>query len=114
MGIRDSRFHWERWTWARLTAAVIWILVTSALGLYFGYTAGFAGGGFFGEPSTTDVLRTGARLMITATVLIAAGPLGVWLLRRRRPWLMIGLVILAVGSALSLTYWFESLNAPSQ
>jgi hypothetical protein len=113
MQMTDSWLRWERLTWVRVISAVGWIMGTSAFGLYFVYMAGFAGGGFMGVPATAEILRTGARLMITGTGLIAVGPFGVWLLRRRRLWLLIGLAVLAIGSALSLTYWIESPGAPS-
>ena len=91
-----------------------WIIVTSLVGLYFVLMAGFAGGPLLGSPPTADILRTGARLMITGAGIIAGGPLGVWLLRRRRLWFLIGLAILVLGSAWSLIFWIESLSAPSE
>jgi hypothetical protein len=109
---RGSWFRWERWTLARGLSAGAWIMATSLVGLYFVLQAGFAGGPLLGSPPTADILRTGARLMITGAGIIAAGPLGVWLLRRRLPWFVIGLAILVLGSAWSVIFLIESLSAP--
>lgn len=52
--------------------------------------------------------------MITGMGIVAAGPLGVWLLRRRRVWILIGLGILVLGSAWSLIFLIQSLSAPTE
>jgi hypothetical protein len=109
---RDSWLRWERWTLPRGLSAGAWILAASLVGLYFVLQAGFAGGYLLGSPPTADILRMGARLMLTATGIIAAGPWGIWLLRRRQVWFWIGLAILVLGSAWSVIFWIESLSAP--
>lgn len=102
------------WTPADWVAAAVWIGTTSAAGSFLFFFAGFAGGDWGGSPAAAEHLRTAALWMAGAGASFAAGPLGVWLFRRTRPWLIAAIVLFVVGGlAWSVSFWIESLDAPT-
>lgn len=111
-GARDRWFRWEEWTLLRLLAAFLWILVSATVGLALWRAAAFGSARLFGTPPSADILRTAARYALGGTVVLGAGPLGVWLLRRRRLWLVLALIVLGIGILWTTSLWIRSLSAP--
>lgn len=91
-----SRFRWEVWTLPRAALATSWLIGTFVAGASLLYPSLFAAGIIrdvdrpFPEPVRETALSALSWLFLSG-VIIAGGPLGVWLLRRRRGWLLFGL-----------------------
>src|SRR5688572_163354 len=66
-----------------------------------------------GSASATDFLL-GARYTLMGGAIVAAGPLGVWLVRRRRVWLVAFLGLIVLTGIVALKYFVDSLDAPSE
>ncbi|MDQ4048351.1 MAG: hypothetical protein M3131_03085 [Actinomycetota bacterium] len=67
--------------------------------------------GHFGEDPGAGQLRISAVLMFVGWALVGAGPIKVWLRRRRLVWLLAGLLCLVIGSVWAIDLLLESLGA---
>jgi hypothetical protein len=107
--------RWERWTWPHATLAVLWLVATAVFGLYWALVGGIGVGlgANRGVASTRDFLL-GARYTLIGGGIVAAGPLGVWLVRRRRVWLVVFLVLIVLTGIRAGTYFIDSLDAPNE
>jgi hypothetical protein len=66
-----------------------------------------------GLASARDYLL-GARYTLLGGAIVAAGPLGVWLVRRRKVWLVAFLVLIVLTGIVAGKYFVDSLDAPSE
>jgi len=80
---------WPVWTPLRIAISVVWVLCTIVSGLLFLFDASLLADPYLGAtPSRSDVSK--ARVFtVIAGVLFAVGPLAIWILRRKRIWLML-------------------------
>ena len=88
---------WERWTVAR---AVIAGVMIGGMGLVAAYPLGVAivlNLTWWGVGPTSGERQLAALLTLVGASIFAAGPVGVWLLRRRCMWLRVGLACLGLG-----------------
>jgi len=99
--------RWDTRTVGRATVAGIWIALTSLWGLGFLYRVSFSA-----SIGWEIGVRDAARSSLVAAGLFAAGPFGVWILRRRWPWLVLAMLIVAGGLLLSIFYFIRSASAP--
>jgi len=100
--------------WGQALASGGWIALTWLLALerLYVYRVGIGLGPRSGLTATA--LRDAAVTMLTAGALLAAGPLGLWLIgRRRRGWLILAMVLFGLAVVLAVRDWMASLDAPA-
>lgn len=109
-----TKLRWQGWTWPHAALTILWLVATAAFGLYWALVGGIGVGlgANRGVASDTDYLL-GARYTLMGGAIVSAGPFGVWLVRRRRVWLVAFLVLIVLTGIGALNYFIDSLSAPS-
>lgn len=98
----------RRWTRSRIVAAGVWLLVTGGAATWFFLVAVIEVSALFGDPPDEGRLADAAFNMLLAGLCSAAGPLGVWILRRTRTWLLAAALLFGaafIGAALIRYVW---------
>ena len=111
-----SVLPWQRWTWPRAAVTVLWLVATAAFGLYWALLGGIGVGigSLRGNVPSASSFLLGARYTLMGGAIVAAGPLGVWLVRRRKVWLLAFLVLIVLTGIVAGKYFADSLDAPSE
>jgi hypothetical protein len=92
----------------RLLLAAAWLSVIGMGTFMLAIGAAVSGGGLFGEVSTREDRLDTVPYWFLDGLLASAGPLGIWLFRRRWTWLVLGFVCIAAGAAqAALIYWSD-------
>ena len=99
--------------WPRAVAAASWVVVTVLLGLQRLYVYRIGTGLEPRAQLSATVLRDAAATMLAAGVLLAAGPLGLWLAGRRRGWLVVAVVVFLLACVLAGRDLADSFGAPA-
>jgi hypothetical protein len=73
------------------------VLATSGAAAWFLLVAIIDASSLFGDPPDEGRLTNSAINLLVAGAIAAAGPLGVWILRRTRPWLVASGCLLAAA-----------------
>jgi hypothetical protein len=107
-----SKLHRERWTWPRAALTILWLVATAAFGLYWALVGGI-GVGLARDSASARTYLLGARYTLIGGAIVSAGPFGVWLVRRRKVWLVAFLVLIVLTGIGALNYFIDSLGAPS-
>lgn len=85
------------WSWGKVLLAVAWLIVTVLVATILFLISAYASGGNPSNPVGRAAARSALAPQLGAGLIAAAGPLGVWLLRRSRFWLWLGLGLLILA-----------------
>ena len=96
--------------WLAAAGIVIWLALAAWAAVVFLMIASLSVATFFGEPPTGDYWIEGIGFSLAGVLAAAAGPLGVWVLHRRRGWLVAS-VCAAVITGLVAGYLLVSFGA---
>ena len=88
---------WERWTVARAVIAGVMIGGMGFVAYYPLWLAIVLGSTWWSVEPTSGERQLAALFTLVSASIFAVGPMGVWLLRRRRVWLYVGLACLGLG-----------------
>ena len=95
--------RWESWTALRVIVACVWLSLCAYGAFVLGSIGLLEGATFFGERPGTQRLLASAAWTVAAALTLAAGPFGVWLLRRTSHWLT-ATVVVGACAGLGATY----------
>ena len=110
---RTKQPEWDRWTLERGALAAAWIVAACLLAVYPLFAGGFLAATLFGEDPGAGQLRLSAGLTLLGWALVGAGPIMVWLRRRRLVWLLAGLLFFAWGWYSAIELLVESFTVYS-
>jgi hypothetical protein len=100
----------SKWRVVGMVAAVIWFLLSLAAATALLIVAGFAAS--LGHEPIASHLRTAAWWESAAAVIAASGPFVIWLVRRRRIWLVMTVLLFAIPAFGAAMHFLASTDAP--
>lgn len=111
---KDTLARWSRWTWPRGILALLWIALTSIVTFVMLWAADFTASveNVLGPaPSDADDLTWAALVTLGAAGVWASGPLVIFILRRKRVWLALALILFGWLALSSGLYFIRAVRA---
>ena len=103
----SARRPWAEWNLWRTVGAFLWMAASIAGTMYFSFLSAVTGVTLFGERPTDAEIRESAVLYFVAVFVLVMGPLGIWVMRRTRPWLVAAGLLAAFGLVAGVAGYIE-------
>lgn len=99
----------RRWSWPAMALAVLWLAVAATAAFALFWMSFFSSGGDPNTAAGRAAVRSSLMPQLLSGLAATAGPLGIWLVRRSRPWLWLTIAVLAVALLNGLIIYTRSI-----